>query len=80
MAIDLTGGTSPLLAISASVTAFMLYKIIRLSKAEPRAFPDGLPFKHALMSHRGGSREFVENTIPAFRNSVAKNFDLLGNI
>ncbi|KAJ3150580.1 Lysophospholipase D gdpd1 [Geranomyces variabilis] len=30
----------------------------------------GLPFKHALMSHRGGSLEHVENTLPAFRYSA----------
>ncbi|KAJ3148309.1 Lysophospholipase D gdpd1 [Geranomyces michiganensis] len=30
----------------------------------------GLPFKHALMSHRGGSLEHVENTLPAFRFSA----------
>jgi glycerophosphoryl diester phosphodiesterase len=29
----------------------------------------GLAFAHALMSHRGGSLEFVENTLPAFRYS-----------
>ncbi|KAJ3173882.1 Lysophospholipase D gdpd1 [Geranomyces variabilis] len=30
----------------------------------------GLPFNHALMSHRGGSLEHVENTLPAFRYSA----------
>ncbi|KAL2920133.1 Lysophospholipase D gdpd1 [Polyrhizophydium stewartii] len=30
----------------------------------------GLPFRHALMSHRGGSLEHVENTMPGFRFSA----------
>ncbi|KAJ3081738.1 Lysophospholipase D gdpd1 [Quaeritorhiza haematococci] len=30
----------------------------------------GLKFPHALMSHRGGSLEFVENTLPGFRYSA----------
>ncbi|KAJ3179437.1 Lysophospholipase D gdpd1 [Gaertneriomyces sp. JEL0708] len=30
----------------------------------------GLAFRHALMAHRGGSLEWVENTMPAFRYSA----------
>lgn len=29
-----------------------------------------LPFSHALMAHRGGSLEYVENTMPAFRHAA----------
>ncbi|KAI8905540.1 PLC-like phosphodiesterase [Gorgonomyces haynaldii] len=38
---------------------------------------DQLPFKHSLMSHRGGSNEHVENTLPGFRASVKMAVDLL---
>ncbi|KAH6559821.1 hypothetical protein BASA62_000298, partial [Batrachochytrium salamandrivorans] len=37
----------------------------------------GLPFHHALMSHRGGSLEHVENTLPAFRHSAGLKVDLM---
>ncbi len=37
---------------------------------DKRIFKNGLPFRHKLMSHRGGSREYVENTMPAFRYSA----------
>lgn len=46
-------------------------------RQKPRVFSKGLPFKHELMSHRGGSREYVENTLPAFRHSVLLKVDLL---
>ena len=37
-----------------------------------------LEFKHALMSHRGGSMECIENTLTGFRRSVYKlQVDLL---
>ena len=36
-----------------------------------------LPFTHALMAHRGGSLEFVENTLPAFRHAASLEADIL---
>ena len=36
----------------------------RIAKRIPRKFAHGLPFPHMLMSHRGGSLEYVENTMP----------------
>ncbi|EGF81181.1 hypothetical protein BATDEDRAFT_36815 [Batrachochytrium dendrobatidis JAM81] len=37
----------------------------------------GLPFRHRLMSHRGGSLEHVENTMPAFRYSAKIQADMM---
>jgi hypothetical protein len=45
---------------------------------EKRIHRNGLPFKHMVMSHRGGSLENVENTMSAFRHSAKINVDLLG--
>ncbi|KAJ3115620.1 Lysophospholipase D gdpd1 [Phlyctochytrium bullatum] len=35
-----------------------------------KTFGKKIQFPHALMSHRGGSLEFVENTLPGFRYSA----------
>jgi glycerophosphoryl diester phosphodiesterase len=52
-------------------------KILHSNKSKKSFRKFGLPFAHALMSHRGGSLEFVENTLPAFRYSTNLNVDIL---
>lgn len=50
---------------SAVVSMCALLKLVRRDFAPfIRCYPEGLPFPHQLMSHRGGSLEYVENTLP----------------
>jgi hypothetical protein len=56
--------------------AYILVGLYRFKKQD-RIYKNGLPFPHQLMSHRGGSREYVENTMPAFRYSAGIQVDLL---
>ena len=36
-----------------------------------------LVFPVALMAHRGGSSEWIENTLPAFRSAAKLDVDIL---
>ena len=67
----LVGGTI------AAFSAFIAIRIHSLTKEVKRKFPNGLPFKHQMMAHRGGGREFIENTMPAFRNAAKMKADIL---
>ncbi|KAI8896684.1 PLC-like phosphodiesterase [Globomyces pollinis-pini] len=58
------------------VAAMLGYATYCFYSKRPRTFGSG-PFPHMLMSHRGGSREYVENTMPAFRHSARLKVDLL---
>lgn len=48
-----------------SVSAAVLLRVVRRDFTPlTRVYAEGLPFAHSLMSHRGGARENVENTLP----------------
>jgi hypothetical protein len=64
------------IGIFASVAAILITMPFH-TKYKERTFRNGLPFKFRLMAHRGGSREYVENTIPAFRNAYRLGADIL---
>lgn len=59
-----------------ATTSFVGYQLLRTRKITK--MNSGLPFPHTYMSHRGGSREWVENTLPGFRYSASINADILG--
>ena len=61
----------------AAISAFFAFRLHSLTQNVNRKFPDGLPFKHRMMSHRGGGKEYIENTFPAFRNSARINVDIM---
>ncbi|KAJ3313330.1 Lysophospholipase D gdpd1 [Boothiomyces sp. JEL0838] len=58
-----------------ATTSFVGYQLLRTRKITK--MNSGLPFPHTYMSHRGGSREWVENTLPGFRYSASINADIL---
>lgn len=65
------------LTLAASgILSFCAYRAVKAFGKESRT-EHGLPFKHQLMSHRGGSGEYVENSMPAFRYSASIRADLL---
>ncbi|KAJ3323283.1 hypothetical protein HDV06_002051 [Boothiomyces sp. JEL0866] len=58
-----------------ATTSFVGYQLLRNKKITK--MNSGLPFPHTYMSHRGGSREWVENTMPGFRYSASIKADIL---
>lgn len=74
----MSNGYHPLYA---GLGASFLVATIFLAKSfgkEKRVSKMDLTFKHLVYSHRGGSLENVENTMPAFRHSANIKVDLLG--
>ena len=65
-------------AAAAAASAYFARRSSSASQPSSSRRTKGLSFPHALMSHRGGAREFVENTLPGFRYSANRlNADLL---
>ena len=60
----------------AGIAVFGAFQLLKPTGYK-RKYSKGLPFRHALMSHRGGSNEHVENTLPAFRYSAKLRVDIL---
>ncbi|KAJ3269711.1 hypothetical protein HDV01_001101 [Terramyces sp. JEL0728] len=58
-----------------ATTSLVGYKLLKSKQVTK--MKNGLPFPHTYMSHRGGSREWVENTLPGFRYSASINADIL---